>query len=94
MEQQTSQKLYSKPDLYGPDFLQISPRKFDLMVAAGEFPAPIRIGRLCRWTQAQIDQFLKALNNRTGTTNTSPSAGAQRPGKRRPGRPRSSRAGV
>lgn len=93
MEQQTSQKLYSKPDLYGPDFLQISPRKFDLMVAAGEFPAPIRIGRLCRWTQAQIDQFLKALNDRTDSP-TNPSTAAQRPNKRRPGRPRSSREGV
>ncbi len=86
MEQQTSQKLYSKPDLYGPDFLQISPRKFDLMVAAGEFPAPIRIGRLCRWTQAQIDQFLETLNDRAVDVpaKRAPSS------KRCPGRPRKS----
>ena len=88
---QTSQKLYSKPDIYGPDLLQISPRKLDMMIAAGEFPQPVRIGRLCRWTQEQIDLFLKTLNDRAGSTTTNNPA---HPGKRRPGRPRSTKEGV
>ena len=83
---QTSQKLYSKPDIYGPDLLQISPRKLDMMIAAGEFPKPVRIGRLCRWTQAQIDQFIETLNDRAAVVPPS--------SKRCPGRPRNRAEGV
>ncbi len=38
--------------------LQICRRQAELMIARGELPAPIRIGRLRRWTGEQIDAWL------------------------------------
>ena len=38
--------------------LQICRRQAELMLARGELPAPIRIGRLRRWTGEQIDGWL------------------------------------
>ena len=58
-------RLYDKQEICG-DLLHLSLRKLNLMVAAGEFPKPLKIGRLCRWTQEQIDQFFQTLNARAG----------------------------
>ena len=38
--------------------LQICRRQAELMLSRGELPAPIRIGRLRRWTGDQIDGWL------------------------------------
>ncbi|MHB8388292.1 MAG: helix-turn-helix transcriptional regulator [Acidobacteriaceae bacterium] len=38
--------------------LQICRRQAELMLSRGELPAPIRIGRLRRWTGEQIDGWL------------------------------------
>ncbi len=38
--------------------LQISDRKLRMMVAAKEFPAPMRIGRLARWPRDTVDRWL------------------------------------
>ncbi len=56
-------RLYDKQEICGY-LLHLSLRKLNLMVAAGEFPKPLKIGRLCRWTQEQIDQFFETLNAR------------------------------
>ena len=38
--------------------LRICRRQAELMLSRGELPAPIRIGRLRRWTGEQIDAWL------------------------------------
>lgn len=37
-----------------------SPRKIQLLVAAGEFPAPIRIGRLIRWRKEEVAAWVQS----------------------------------
>ena len=41
--------------------LQISARKIELMVASGELPRPIRLGRLRRWRPDTIEAWLANL---------------------------------
>lgn len=41
--------------------LQISVRKIELMVASGELPPPIRLGRLRRWRPDTIEAWLANL---------------------------------
>lgn len=38
--------------------LGICRRQAELMVADGRIPAPVRIGRIRRWTEAQIDGWI------------------------------------
>lgn len=40
--------------------LQISVRGFRGMVASGQFPQPIRLGRLTRWSRAAVDRWVEA----------------------------------
>ena len=62
------------------------PRMVQILVARGELPAPLRLGRLVRWRDEDITERLeaKALAAQQG-----PSAVTQRTG-----RPRSTRTGV
>lgn len=40
--------------------LQVSVRNLRGMVSQGEFPKPIRIGRLVRWSRSTIDRWVEA----------------------------------
>jgi hypothetical protein len=51
--------LYSITDLL--DAYQCGLRKMEQMIAAGEVPAPIRIGRLRRWHPLVIERHLAQL---------------------------------
>ncbi|RCN55826.1 helix-turn-helix transcriptional regulator [Acidiferrobacter thiooxydans] len=44
-----------------------SPRKIQLLVAAGEFPAPIRIGRLIRWREEEVAAWVQSRAAAAGT---------------------------
>lgn len=63
------------------------PRMVQLLVARGELPAPLRLGRLVRWREEDITTWLeaKALAAQDGQGTTA---------QRATGRPRSSRRGV
>ena len=63
--------------------LMCSRRKIEQMVASGELPTPIRIGRLRRWSDAQIDQYIQSRVEAAG--------GDGQP--RGPGRPRAGTEG-
>ena len=41
--------------------LQLSKRTISRMLSAGELPPPVRIGRLVRWREADIAQFIERL---------------------------------
>ena len=44
------------------EMLQVSRRTFDRMVAAGEFPRPMRRNRKwIRWTQADLEAYFQKL---------------------------------
>lgn len=51
--------LYSITDLL--DAYQCGQRKMEQMIAAGEVPRPIRIGRLRRWHPMVIEQHIEHL---------------------------------
>ena len=58
--------------------LGLSRRKIESMIAAGDLPPAIRIGRARRWADRQIDEWIAAQVEAAG--------GANAP--RGPGRPR------
>lgn len=62
------------------------PRMVQILVARGDLPAPLRLGRLVRWREADIADRLEAL--------ALAAQGGQGAATRRTGRPRSSRRGV
>ena len=40
-------------------YLNVSVRTLERELSAGTFPQPVRIGRLRRWRQEDIDQYLE-----------------------------------
>jgi excisionase family DNA binding protein len=40
--------------------LRVCRRQVEIMIARGEIPAPARIGKLRRWSDTQIDQWIAA----------------------------------
>lgn len=63
--------------------LRISRRMTELLLARGELPAPVRLGRLRRWADDQIDSYIRKRVEALGGDGT---------GRRGPGRPRDSGA--
>ena len=65
------------------------PRMVQILVARGELPAPLRLGRLVRWREGDIAERLeaKALAAQGGKQTAATAT-------RRTGRPRSTRSGV
>ncbi len=55
MEATRADKLLTKRQL--ADRLQCCTRTVERRTAAGEIPAPLRIGRLVRWTAEQIERW-------------------------------------
>ena len=43
------------------EYIGISPRKFDTMVACGEMPSPKRIGKRKVWDRVEVDEYFDAL---------------------------------
>ncbi|MHB8257119.1 MAG: helix-turn-helix transcriptional regulator [Acidiferrobacterales bacterium] len=60
--------------------LQICRRQAELMIARGELPAPIRIGRLRRWTGEQIDGWLTRRTEEAAHGQSIPGPGRPRGG--------------
>lgn len=55
------------PLLAGKDIwsaLRISPAKFYKLVAEGEIPPPLKIGRAARWKTSVIDRWIEDLERR------------------------------
>ena len=53
--------LYSRTDI-ATRLLKISMRKFEYMLATGEFPAPdVKIGDLPRWTYGTLQTYVNGL---------------------------------
>ena len=67
--------------------LECCKRMVQILVARGDLPAPLRLGRLVRWREEDISKWLeaKALAAQGGRGTTT---------KRATGRPRSSKRGV
>jgi len=53
----TLETMWTRKDLQG--VFKVSGRTIDRLVALGCFPAPVHIGRCCRWRASHIEQFLK-----------------------------------
>ena len=62
--------------------LQICRRQAELMLSRGELPAPIRIGRLRRWTGEQIDAWLARRTEEAAHGGVAPGPGRPRGGAR------------
>ena len=73
------------------DQFECSPRKIQLLVAAGEFPQPIRIGRLIRWREEDIAAWVQSQAE-VAAARTAGTQHSNFPVHR--GRPRSSGKGV
>lgn len=54
---QISPRYFDAPAL--AVFLGISTRSLSRMIKRGDLPQPEKLGRLCRWNEATVDQFLK-----------------------------------
>lgn len=63
--------------------LKICRRQAEIMIARGELPPPIRIGKLRRWTDAQIDRWICERASAVEVASSpSPSHGRGRPRRR------------
>lgn len=78
--------LYSITDLL--DAYRCGRRKMEQMIAAGEVPAPIRIGRLRRWHPLVIEQHLARLAGIAIQDQIPDQDSRETPTKRGTGRPR------
>lgn len=47
--------------------LNVCPRTVDTLLAAGELPPPIRVGRLRRWDAETVEAHLRRTGRRGGT---------------------------
>ena len=65
--------------------LGVCVRKAETMLAEGRLPKPVRFGRLRKWSEAQMDEWIGAEVERVGGSGT---GGDGTPGPGR-GRPRS-----
>ena len=61
-EQSGGKRLLTVKSVAG--MLAISPRGVWRLVAGGELPAPVKVGRCTRFFEAEIEAFLNSLRNR------------------------------
>ncbi|MEL6958703.1 MAG: helix-turn-helix domain-containing protein [Pseudomonadota bacterium] len=46
--------------------LQVSQRQIQRMVAAGDFPPPMKVGSQNRWSEAHLEAYISGIAERAG----------------------------